>query len=129
MVRVAELKRHVPRRRERRGARRPHPGGNARRGVRTGAHELGEEQHHCFLDELQPLLAAEGIRLVRPKDVTVEQERFLDDYFRRTLLPVVTPLAIDPGHPFPYLGQPLALPHRVAAADRRLAAARTRRSP
>ena len=38
-----------------------------------------------------------------PKEVTAEQARFLEDYFRRTLLPVVTPLAIDPGHPFPHL--------------------------
>jgi polyphosphate kinase len=32
-----------------------------------------------------------------------DQERFLEDYFHRTLYPIVTPLAIDPGHPFPYL--------------------------
>ena len=32
-----------------------------------------------------------------------EQERFLEDVFHRTLYPIVTPLAIDPGHPFPYL--------------------------
>ena len=36
-------------------------------------------------------------------DVTEEQARHLEEYFRRTLLPVVTPLAIDPGHPFPHL--------------------------
>jgi polyphosphate kinase len=64
---------------------------------------LVEEQHRCFLDELQPRLADEGVRLVRPKDLEGEQQRFLDGYFRRTLLPVLTPLAIDPGHPFPYL--------------------------
>ena len=32
-----------------------------------------------------------------------EQERFLEEFFRKTLYPIVTPLAIDPGHPFPYL--------------------------
>jgi polyphosphate kinase len=37
-------------------------------------------------------------------ELTPEQERFLDGYFHRTVLPVVTPLAIDPGHPFPHLG-------------------------
>jgi polyphosphate kinase len=67
-------------------------------------HELADEQHRCFLQEIQPLLAAEGIVLLRPKDLSGEQERFLEDYFRRTLLPVLTPLAVDPGHPFPYLG-------------------------
>src|SRR5207237_453360 len=72
--------------------------------VANRVHELVEEQHRCFLEEIQPLLAAEGIVLLRPKEASEEQQRFLRDYFRRTLLPVLTPLAVDPGHPFPYLG-------------------------
>jgi polyphosphate kinase len=71
--------------------------------ISSRVHRLAEEQHRCFLDEIQPLLATEGVHLVRPKDLDAEQERFLDRYFRKTLLPVVTPLAIDPGHPFPHL--------------------------
>ena len=67
-------------------------------------HELADEQHRCFLQEIQPLLASEGVVLLRPKELTGEQQRFLEDYFRRTVLPVLTPLAVDPGHPFPYLG-------------------------
>ncbi len=90
------------------------------------AHALVEEQHRCFLEELQPRLGAEGIRLLRPKEIDDEQQRFLDEYFHRTVLPVLTPLAIDPGHPFPYLGNgslclvaslrpsaPSPLPHTV----------------
>ncbi|HTO13651.1 MAG TPA: polyphosphate kinase 1 [Candidatus Binatia bacterium] len=72
--------------------------------VAARVHQLADEQHRCFLQEIQPLLAAEGIVLMRPKDLTGEQERFLEEYFRRTVLPVLTPLAVDPGHPFPYLG-------------------------
>jgi polyphosphate kinase len=41
--------------------------------------------------------------LVRPEEMSREQERFLEEFFHRTLYPIVTPLAIDPGHPFPYL--------------------------
>ena len=67
------------------------------------AHELAEEQHLCFLDTILPQLTAEGIHLLRPEEISREQEQFLEDYFRRTLYPIVTPLAIDPGHPFPYL--------------------------
>jgi polyphosphate kinase len=67
-------------------------------------HALVDEQHRCFLEEVQPLLAAEGIFLLRPKEISEAQQRFLGEYFRRTLLPVLTPLAVDPGHPFPYLG-------------------------
>jgi polyphosphate kinase len=54
-------------------------------------------------DPTVPLLAAEGVRILRPDDLDTDQRRFLDQYFRRALLPVVTPLAIDPGHPFPHL--------------------------
>ena len=66
-------------------------------------HELTEEQHLCFLDTVLPRLTAEGIHLVGPEEITGEQERCLDDFFHKTLYPIVTPLAVDPGHPFPYL--------------------------
>jgi polyphosphate kinase len=71
--------------------------------VSERVHALVQEQHRCFLEDVQPLLVAEGIRIVRPKEITPEQGAVLEAYFHRTLLPVVTPLAIDPGHPFPHL--------------------------
>src|SRR6266850_2068139 len=67
------------------------------------AHELTEEQHLCFLNTVLPQLTAEGIHLVRPEEMTNAQEQCLEDFFHKTLYPIVTPLAIDPGHPFPYL--------------------------
>ena len=66
-------------------------------------HELAEEQHACFLDQVLPDITAEGIRLVRPEELTAAQNQFLEEFFQRTLYPIVTPLAVDPGHPFPYL--------------------------
>jgi polyphosphate kinase len=71
--------------------------------VAARARQLSEEQHRCFLDHLKPLLAAEGVHLVGPKELSAKQEAFAADYFRRRVLPVATPLAIDPGHPFPHL--------------------------
>jgi polyphosphate kinase len=71
--------------------------------VSKRVHELAEEQHLCFLNTILPQLTAEGIHLVRPEEMSGEQERFLEEFFQRTLYPIVTPLAIDPGHPFPYL--------------------------
>ena len=71
--------------------------------VSKRVHELAEEQHHCFLHTIMPQLTKEGIHLVHPDEMSGEQERFLEEYFHRTLYPIVTPLAIDPGHPFPYL--------------------------
>jgi polyphosphate kinase len=67
------------------------------------AHQLAEEQHLCFLNTILSKLTSEGIHLIHPEEMSGEQERFLEDYFHRTLYPIVTPLAIDPGHPFPYL--------------------------
>jgi polyphosphate kinase len=71
--------------------------------VSERVHALVQEQHRCFLADIQPRLVAEGIRIIRPKEATPEQTEVVDEYFHRTLLPVVTPLAIDPGHPFPHL--------------------------
>ena len=103
MVRVAELKRRIHS-----GDQDTGPDGQTAAetmaAVVSRVHELVDEQHRCFLEEVQPLLAAEGILLLRPKEANEEQQRFLEEYFRRTLLPVLTPLAVDLGHPFPYLG-------------------------
>jgi polyphosphate kinase len=102
MVRVAALRRQVHA-----GDATPGPDGRtpaetlAEIGHRVRA--LVEAQHRCFLEDLQPRLALEGIRLLRPKELDAGQQAFLETYFRRTLQPVLTPLAIDPGHPFPYL--------------------------
>src|SRR5438874_6156603 len=103
MVRVAALKRRVHA-----GDQTAGPDGltptETMAAVAARVRELVDAQHHCFLGEIQPLLTAEGIVLLRPKETSDEQERFLEEYFRRTLLPVLTPLAVDPGQPFPYLG-------------------------
>lgn len=72
--------------------------------ISTRVHELAEEQHRGFLETIQPQLEAEGIHIARPEELDADQKHFLEEFFRRTLLPVVTPLAIDPGHPFPHLG-------------------------
>jgi polyphosphate kinase len=102
MVRVAGLKRLIAA-----GDQSIGPDGLTAReamvAVAIQVHRLVEEQHRCFLEILQPRLAAHDIHLVRPGSENAEQARYLEDYFRRVLLPVVTPLAVDPGHPFPHL--------------------------
>ena len=52
--------------------------------VSKRVHELAEEQHLCFLNTIMPRLSAEGIHLVRPEEMSGEQERFLEEYFHRT---------------------------------------------
>jgi len=103
MVRVATLRRQVSQ-----GELAPGPDGlsprETLRAVTARARELSDQQHRCFLHELTPLLAAHGIELVRPSAVSEAQLAFLDDYVQRVVVPVLTPLAMDPGHPFPHLG-------------------------
>ena len=103
MVRVARLKRRIAQ-----GDLEAGPDGMTPAQTLTAiskrVHELAEEQHRGFLETIQPQLEAEGIHITRPEELNAEQSHFLEDFFRRTLLPVVTPLAIDPGHPFPHLG-------------------------
>src|SRR5215471_3618442 len=102
MVRIARLKRRIED-----GDQTPGPDGltpiETLAAISKRVHHLVEQQHDCFLDDLQPRLAAEGVRIVRPAEITEEQAQFLESYFRRVLFPVLTPLAIDPGHPFPHL--------------------------
>jgi polyphosphate kinase len=74
------------------------------RAISKRAHELSEAQHRCFLEDLLPLLRAEGIALISAAEANPEQRRYLEDYVKQRVLPVLTPLAIDPGHPFPHLG-------------------------
>src|SRR5262249_44065802 len=52
---------------------------------------------------LQPALAAQGIVISDYAGLTGEQQAALRDYFDRIVFPVCTPLAVDPGHPFPHI--------------------------
>jgi polyphosphate kinase len=66
-------------------------------------HELTALQHRCFVEEIRPQLEKHGVRLLAPGALDDKQRQFLDDYFHKTLFPVITPLALDPAHPFPHL--------------------------
>jgi polyphosphate kinase len=61
-----------------------------------------EDQAACW-ESLRALLAAEGIRFFEPEDWASDVRAYLAEYFAREVYPVVTPLAFDPGHPFPLI--------------------------
>jgi polyphosphate kinase len=75
-----------------------------------------EAQVRCFLDELVPALAEEGIRVVNLGDLSKRERKSVDDYFTRQVFPVLTPLAVDPSHPFPYISN-LSLSLAVLVRD------------
>jgi polyphosphate kinase len=71
--------------------------------ISARAHKLIDAQYHCWNDSLVPALAREGVMLVKPADLAAEELGNLDAIFKNDIFPVLTPIAIDPGHPFPHL--------------------------
>lgn len=57
----------------------------------------------CLKQEILPELAQQGIVLARYADLSAQERARVDDYFERNVFPVLTPLAVDPAHPFPYI--------------------------
>src|SRR5262247_239484 len=70
--------------------------------MRTRARKQIDDQAGCW-DELRMLLAGEHITLLEPETWTPQIREFLSAYFTREIYPVLTPLAFDPGHPFPLI--------------------------
>ena len=65
--------------------------------------ELVTRQSELFIEDLVPALAAAGIRFGSYDDLDSEDLAYLDGVFEHRIFPVLTPLAVDPGHPFPYI--------------------------
>ncbi len=69
----------------------------------TETRELMERQARLFHDAIRPPLAEEGIELVRWTDLDRDEQKAAKRLFRDRVFPVLTPLAVDPAHPFPYI--------------------------
>jgi len=67
------------------------------------AHRLQERQAKLFSEVLEPDLESKGIHIVRWKQLTEDEKVSLKGYFNKQIFPVLTPLAVDPAHPFPYI--------------------------
>jgi polyphosphate kinase len=66
-------------------------------------HRMVRDQYATWREQLSPALAAAGILIASPDTWSPELCRRMEDYFAREIYPVLTPLVIDPGHPFPHL--------------------------
>ncbi len=80
-------------------------------------------QRRCLEDQLLPALAAQGARIVGPDAVAADAWPEIEELFEREIFPVLTPLAVDPAHPFPYISN-LSLSIAVALRDPDLRAER-----
>jgi len=69
--------------------------------IREHVVKLMREQYQTWNDELKPSLAAEGIRFLSRDEWSARQRRWLHHFFHEELMPVLSPLGLDPAHPFP----------------------------
>src|SRR6202451_4857874 len=84
--------------------------------IRERVLELMERQDRLMLDSILPTLSSNGIRIVRHDDLDPSAKETLAKYFNENVYPVLTPLAVDPGHPFPMISN-LSLNIAVAVRD------------
>ncbi len=102
MVRVAGLKRRIAA-----GVAVPTVSGMMPRDVHgailTRTRELVREQARIFLEEVQPELVEAGIEILKWHELTDDERDRMDELFAERIFPVLTPLAVDPSHPFPYI--------------------------
>ena len=73
------------------------------RAIRGRVSKMVDEQYRCWRKKLLPDLARNGIRFLEFQDLAPEQLQWVEEYYFAEIRPVLTPLAIDPAHPFPQL--------------------------
>lgn len=73
------------------------------RAISDEAHRLQDEHAHYMIDHILPDLAKEQIVLLSWDKLTAAEQERLSRYYRQQVFPVLTPLAVDPAHPFPYI--------------------------
>jgi len=102
MVRVAGLRRQVAA-----GVLQTPPDGMTPSDLLSAIHDsvgpLLRKARHCLDDLLLPALSEHGIRLVGPEELDPAERETVKLFFESQVFPVLTPLAVDPGHPFPYI--------------------------
>ncbi len=102
MIRVATLKRKLES-----GVTKPNTAGYTPSQLMTAlslkTQELIQRQTKCFHDVVNPALHDAGIHIVNLEELTADESTYVDAIFQEKIFPVLTPLAVDPSHPFPYI--------------------------
>lgn len=71
--------------------------------IKTRVTKLINEQTKCFYEEILPELAQHGIEICAFNSISEDEQQNLTEYFKQCIFPVITPQAVDPAHPFPYI--------------------------
>src|SRR5271155_3640403 len=66
-------------------------------------HKFVDEQYECWRDELVPALEAESVRVLGRSDLRPEAREFIENFYAKTVEPLLTPVTVDPAHPFPHV--------------------------
>ncbi len=115
MIRVAGLKQQLVGHVEESGPDAMSPGEQLA-AIATRSHEMVARLYRALLGDVLPNLERAGVRLLSNSQLPPEADQFLADAFAREIFPVLTPIALDPGHPFPHLrNKSLNLAVRFAA--------------
>ena len=101
-IRVAGLMQSIKFEREVRGLDGAHPKETLREISRI-THETVDNQYKILTETLMPALASEGIRFLRRSQWTQAQCAWVESYVEREILPIISPIGLDPAHPFPRL--------------------------
>lgn len=101
-VRVASLTRQLTFAREQAGADGMHPQ-QVLNAIHTLCSETVERQYRILNDTLLPALEQENIHFLRRRDLTEEQRAWVRSYYDDNILPLLSPIGLDPSHPFPRL--------------------------
>jgi len=71
--------------------------------IREEVIKMIETYRSCFFDDLCPKMAEKGIKIIKYDDLNEKQQKKMNSYFRKQLFPIITPLAVDEAHPFPFI--------------------------
>jgi polyphosphate kinase len=86
--------------------------------IRKSALGLYADAHQCFIKKLKPKLDKAGIHVMDYSKLSKVQKSKVDDYFKEVVFPILTPLALDPGHPFPHISN-LSLNLAIVIRDKK----------
>ncbi|MDR1884996.1 MAG: polyphosphate kinase 1 [Synergistaceae bacterium] len=84
--------------------------------IRRGLMPDLKRQLDCWHNDIMPELIKNGIEILDYKELKDKQKKYLDNYFKNDIFPILTPLAFDPGHPFPHIST-LSLNFALALRD------------
>jgi polyphosphate kinase len=102
MVRVANIISKMEKKPNKKDASRLKPG-KLFKILTEKIHMFSKNQQDCWKKLLVPELEKEKIKFLNWNQLDAKQKAFLENYFKKTILPILTPMAIDPGRPFPFI--------------------------